>query len=147
LYPPTETGVDFVYGLPVTATQLYYPEKAVLAFYLNLEQDNRAAKAYLTEDAQDRYPINTHDFGLALPRDQLARVLVKELSYAPNVAEEQLHRPRDVSIVVVGVRTDGYVDEANPRRVTWRVAGVRREGALPYNCEWRLDEIVSVTSP
>jgi hypothetical protein len=147
LYPPRETGVDFVFGLPVTATQLYYPEKAVLAFYLSLEQDNRAAKAYLSKGAQDRYPINTYDFGIALPRDQLARVLVKELSYAPNVGEEQLLHPRDVAIMVVGVGTDGYVDEANPRRVVWRVIGKSKEGALPYNCEWRLEEIISITAP
>jgi hypothetical protein len=147
LFPPTETGVDFAFGVPVTATQLYYPEKAVLAFYLNLEQDDRAAKPYLSKDAQQRYPIATYDFGLALPRDQMARVLVKELSYAPNIAQEELHNPRDVSVVVVGVGTDGYVDEANPRRVTWRVIGVSKEGALPYNCEWRLDEIISITVP
>jgi hypothetical protein len=147
LYPPQETGVDFAFGLPVTATQLYYPEKTVLAFYLNLAKDNRAAKAYLSKGAQDRYPINTYDFGIALPREQLARVLVKELSYAPNVGEEQLLHPRDVAIMVVGVDTDGYVDEANPRRVVWRVIGVSKEGALPYNCEWRLEEIVSITAP
>jgi hypothetical protein len=147
LRDPVETGVDFAFGVPVTATQLYYPEKAVLAFYLNLEQDNRDAKAYLSKDAQDRYPIGSHDFGIALPRDQLARVLVKELSYTPNVGEEQLHYPQDVSIVVVGVRSDGTVDEANPRRVLWRVIGVSKEGALPYNCEWRLDALVSVTAP
>jgi hypothetical protein len=147
LYPPQETGVDFAFGVPVTATQLYYPEKAVLAFYLNLGQDNKAAKAYLSKQAQDRYPIGTYDFGIALPREQLARVLVKELSYTPNMGEEQLHYPQDVAIVVVGVRSDGYVDEANPRRVVWRVIGVSKEGALPYNCEWRLDELISITVP
>ncbi len=139
LYPPVEVGIEFAFGLPQSADQLYYPEKAVLAFYLSLGQNNKAAQAYLSRNAQELYPIETHDFGIALPRNELARVLVKELSYAPNAGAEQMLQPQYVTIMVVGVRAGNSADEANPRRVRWRVVGVPRQGALPYNCEWRLD--------
>jgi hypothetical protein len=69
----------------------------------------------------------------------LARVLVLEIRYDPDVEAEQLHRERQVMVTVVGVDRDGNIDWDHPCQVTWGVIGVERLGALPYNCEWRLD--------
>jgi hypothetical protein len=138
---PVEVGIDFAFGLPVTSTQLYYPEKAVLAFYLNLGQDDGEAKSYLCSDARSDYPIKDHQFGIALPREEMARVLVKEIVYTPNTEAERLHDPGQplfVTIAVVGVDSGGRADEGRLRRVRVGVVGVAKEGALPYNCEWCL---------
>jgi hypothetical protein len=141
LSAPVEVGIDFAFGLPVTSTQLYYPEKAALAFYLNLGQDDGEAKSYLCSDAKRAYPIKDHQFGIALPREEMARVLVKEIVYTPNIEAERLHdpaKPLFVTIAVVGVDSVGRADETRLRRVRVGVIGVAKEGALPYNCEWCL---------
>ena len=52
LYPPKETSLAFTFGQPITITDLYYPEKAVLAFYLNLGQNDKAAQGYLSDMAK-----------------------------------------------------------------------------------------------
>lgn len=144
LYDPKETGVDFTFGLPLTGTQLYYPEKAVLSFYLNLGQDNAEARSYLCADVKKTYPIKDHQFGIALPRDLVSRVLVKEIAYTPNVEAERLHIATSVTVTVVGIGTDGQADEAHPRRVTIGVRGVPEQGALPYNCTWCLESFEEV---
>lgn len=128
--------------LPSEVTEVYYPEKAVLAFYLNLTQDEeqlKAAKSYLSPDAQAIYDIKTDRFGLAMPRDKLARVLVWEIRYDPDVSAERLHRERDVVVTVVGVDGDGKIDYDHPCQVTWTVVGYEDPGARPYGCEWRLE--------
>jgi hypothetical protein len=150
LLDPVEYGLAFQQGLPDEVTQVYYPEKAVLAFYLNLTQDAgqlQAANGYLSTDAQAIFDIETDYFGLAMPRDELARVLVLEIRYDPDVEAEQLHMERQVTVTVVGVDKNGNIDWDNPCQVTWGVIGAERRGALPYNCEWRLDWYQSNCAP
>jgi hypothetical protein len=150
LLDPVEYGLQFQQGLPDEVTQVYYPEKAVLAFYLNLTQDAgqlEEAKGYLSTDAQAIFDIETDYFGLAMPRDELARVLVLEMRYEPDIQAEQLHMDRQVTVKVVGVDKYGNIDWGHPCQVTWGVIGAERPGALPYNCEWRLDWYQSSCAP
>ena len=150
LLDPVEYGLTFAQGVPDEVAQVYYPEKAVLAFYLNLTQDEQQlqeANGYLSTDAQAIFDIETDYFGLAMPRDELARVLVLEIRYEPNVEAEQLHMERQVTVTVVGVDKAGNIDWAHPCQVTWGVIGAEKVGALPYNCEWRLDWYQSTCPP
>ncbi len=150
LLDPVEYGLAFGPGEPDTIPQVYYPEKAVLAFYLNLTKDRQQldkANGYLSPAAQATFDIDTDQFGLARPRDQVARVLVWQIRYEPNVAAEQLHQDREVTVEVVGVDRDGNIDYAHPCQVTWRIVGVKNASALPYGCEWRLDSYHTACVP
>jgi len=115
LRPPVETSLAFTFGPPVTITDLYYPEKAVLAFYLNLGHNDKAAQSYLSEPAKSRYNIKTDTFGLysaadgvARARDKLTRVLVWEIRYNPNITDERLHKTQQVTVLVVAVNANKY---------------------------------------
>ena len=142
LLDPVEYTLDFGPGLPDSIPTVYYPEKAVLAFYRKLGKDARNledAKGYLSPKAQDVYNIKADPFGLAMSRKNLARVLVWEIRYQPDVDAERLHQEREVTVTVVGVDEKGNFDHFHPCQVTWGVTGVTNPGALPYGCEWRLD--------
>jgi hypothetical protein len=153
LLDPVEYTLDFGAGEPSDVSQVYYPEKAVLAFYLALGKDRnslRRAEGYLSQEAQAAYDIRTDSFGLstdpasvARARGKLARVLVWEISYVPDAAAEQLHVDRVVTVTVVGVDENGNIDYAHPCQVTWSVVGVPNERALPNGYEWRLDRYES----
>lgn len=157
LLEPVEYTVDFGPGRPDEVTQVYYPEKSVLAFYKNLGKDEdqlAEAQTWLSPGAQQAYDIETNTFGLsaapesiAQAREDLARVLVWEIRYDPDVEAEQLHMDRKVTVIVVGVNEQGYIDYEHPCEVTWTVIGQPRSGALPYNCEWRLDSYESTCPP
>ncbi|MGQ9585117.1 MAG: hypothetical protein ACUVXG_06915 [Anaerolineae bacterium] len=139
LCSPVES-IDFAVGQPITVTQAYYPEKAVLSFYLALGVDNTRAASYLSSEAAKRYDFAKESFGVQAAPGQFTEVRVKEVRYSPNVEGERLHQPQEVTVGVASVRANGQEDPVN--FVTWRVIGVPRKGALPYNCEWRLDEMV-----
>ena len=149
LLNPVEYSLIFGPGQPDQVPQVYYPEKAVLAFYLNLTKDEtqlKTAEGYLSEGAKQAYDIQTDPFGLstdpnsvAKARDKLARVLVWEIRYQPDIAAEQLHQDRQVTVIVTGVDKDGNIDYAHPCQVTWKVVGRPNPQALPYGCEWALD--------
>lgn len=157
LLKPVERSLDFGPGQPDQVTQVYYPEKAVLAFYLSLGKDSKKleqARSYLSPDAQAAYDIWSDPFGLstdpngpAPARDELARVLVLEIRYQPDIAAEQMHKDRQVRVTVVGVNKDGFFDEAHRCDVTWAVVGEPKAGALPYGCEWRLDRYQTSCPP
>jgi len=157
LWAPVEYSLDFGPGQPDLVTQVYYPEKAVLAFYLNLTKDQNQldeAEGYLSPRAQQEYDMRTDPFGLstdaasvAQARSDLARVLVWEIRYEPDVEAEQQHEERWVGVTVVGVNKDGFVDYAHPCQVTWRVLGISNPQAQPFGCEWRLDTYESSCQP
>jgi len=157
LLDPVEYSLDFGPGRPDQVTQVYYPEKAVLAFYLNLGPDDsklEQAQSYLSSSAQGTYDIKTDPFGLstdpnspARARDRLARVLVWEIRYEPDIAAEQAHKERQVRVTVVAVSSDGTIDYDHPCQVTWAVIGEPKAGALPYGCEWRLDHYQTTCPP
>jgi hypothetical protein len=153
LLDPVEYSLVFGTGTPDEVTQVYYPEKAVLAFYLNLGKDKQkleVAQKYLRDDMQRIYDMNEHPFGLSMAddsvakaRERLARVLVWEIRYHPDVEAEQLHKDRQVTVVVTGVNEKGQIDYDHPCEVTWTVVGVPKSGAQPFGCEWRLDSYTS----
>lgn len=153
LLDPVEYTLAFGPGQPAEISQVYYPEKTVLAFYKALTRDAadlERAKGYLSDGAQEAYDIKTDSFGLstastsvARARDNLARVLVWQIKYEPDIEAERLHAERQVTAVVVGVDKDGNIDYTHPCQVTWRIIGVPNPTALPYGCEWRLDGYVS----
>lgn len=150
LWDPVEYSLDFGPGQPDLVSQVYYPEKAVLAFYLNLTKDEeqlKKANGYLSPTAQDVYDIESDPFGLAVPRKDLARVLVWEIRYHPDIGAEQEHQDREVVVTVVGVDKYGNIDRDHPCQVTWRIIGVTNPQALPYGCEWRLDSYRSSCQP
>jgi hypothetical protein len=157
LLKPVETSLDFGPGEPDQIPQVYYPEKAVLAFYLSLTKDQPLldrARGYLSPRAQTAYDIRTDPFGLstasdsvARARDKLARVLVLEIRYEADVEAEQQHLERTVEATVLGVNVDGEIDDEHHCQVTWRVLGISNPTAMPYGCEWRLDSYVSSCQP
>ncbi len=157
LWEPVEYSLDFGPGEPDQVPQVYYPEKAVLAFYLSLTKDQSLldrARGYLSPGAQTRYNMRTDPFGLstapdsaARARDKLARVLVLEIRYEADAVAEQQHLERTVEVTVVGVNVDGVIDHGDRCRVTWRVLGITNPTAMPYGCEWRLDSYISSCQP
>jgi hypothetical protein len=150
LLDPVESSLAFGPGEPDVIPEVYYPEKAVLAFYRMLGKDQKnleVADKYLSPDAQVIFDIKTDPFGLAMPRKDLARVLVWEIRYEPDVAAEQLHQDREVTVTVAGVDGQGNVDHAHPCHVTWTIIGYGNASALPYGCEWRLDSYWSDCVP
>ena len=153
LLDPVEVTLAFGPGRPDDISQVYYPEKTVLAFYKALTQDSadlERARSYLSDGAKNAYNINTDSFGLstsaasvAQARNKLARVLVWQIKYEPDIDAERLHAERQVTAVVVGVNKNGDIDYAHPCQVTWRIIGVPNPSALPYGCEWKLDGYLS----
>jgi hypothetical protein len=152
LLAPVEFSLDFGAGRPSDIPQVYYPEKAVLAFYLSLGKDQKSldqAESYLSPTARNAYNIKTDPFGIAMPRTDLAQVLVWEIAYRPDIERERLHETRQVTAVVVGKDAVGHIDAAHSCQVTWQVKGVENPSALPYGCEWALESYTSscVTGP
>jgi hypothetical protein len=157
LLDPVEVGLAFGPAFPDDIPQVYYPEKAVLAFYLLLGKDRKnleQASGYLSEEAQSFYNVRTDPFGLstdsdnpARARSRLARVLVQEIRYRPDVEAEHLHQAREVTVTVLGVNEKGEYDNQYRCDVTWTVIGVENPQALPYGCEWRLDSFWSTCEP
>jgi hypothetical protein len=150
LLDPVEASLAFIAGLPDALTQVYYPEKTVLAFYNLLGKDVanlERAEDLLSADAQAIFDIETDPFGLHMSREDLARVLVREIRYNPDVEAERLHQTREVTVVVLGVDADGNISYANPCEVTWSIVGVENPAAQPFGCEWRLETYWSTCVP
>lgn len=157
LLPPVEVALALAPFVPEDVSQVYYPEKAVLAFYRSLGKDEEnleRAEAYLSPYAQQVYGIKTDPFGLstdpssvARARKKLARVLVWEIGYQPDIEAEHLHQDRDVTVTVVGVNDEGEIDYDHPCQVTWTVVGIDNPQALPYGCEWRLESYWTTCVP
>lgn len=145
LLDPVEVGLGFAASQDNESSPIYYPERAVLAFYLALGSAKaklEGAQAYLSDSARKRYDIQTDQFGLALPRQELERVLVGEIRYDASLSAEQACQERIVQVTIVGVRANGSSDLSSAHVVTWRVIGITNPKAMPYGCEWLLDELV-----
>lgn len=139
LVPPSEQTVDFRFDLPNDPRDSPYPEKTVATFYLALGSQNDLARSFLTEELQSGFETGT---GLPIPVSQVGRVLIYSLSYTPDVAAEKRREDRHVEVVAAAVDKQGRLYP--PRRLRWRLVGV----PIPQrqDCEWRMAELVSVTT-
>ncbi len=137
LYPPVEVGLAFGPGQPDKTRQVYYPEKAVLAFFLQLGTDPDKALSY-TCQGKGSTEYRPADYGLTVPLANLQKVIVCELAYNPDVVGEQNHAPQRVRAKVVEVtKSDpdaNGCELAQPVECT--VAAAPNPNALPYGCEW-----------
>jgi hypothetical protein len=122
----TEEEIRFCYGEPEGVVCFRYPEKAVLGFY-NQYNDDEKASAYFIEKVRGQLgQCDASECGCIAPRHEIARVLVTDLQLEP-VNETQ---DPDWAIVTVKVdceRRDG-VDEGE-RYIRWHLV---REGG----CWW-----------
>jgi hypothetical protein len=144
LVEPDEVGLTFGPARPDEIRQVYYPEKTVLAFFLDLGPDPDTAMSYLCE-SKGRSQYRPEDFGLTLPLNDLAKVVVCELAYNPDVLGEQNHEDQFVYASVVEVaQTGGSNDCAQAQKVRCRVVAQPNPSALPYGCEWCISECVPV---
>jgi hypothetical protein len=118
LWLPVEKSVEFTFGVPEDVAQSPYPEKAVLAFYLALGQNNPLAQTYLSEASGLKNAVGSGSFGTAASGDQIQKVLVKRIIYTPDREKEEKHEPVRVTVSVASVTSGG---EDLPRDVTWEV--------------------------
>ncbi|MCX6028216.1 MAG: hypothetical protein NT169_02795 [Chloroflexi bacterium] len=160
LRPPVEAKVTFQFDQAKDLRSTFYPEKAVLAFYLALFQKDGAksdagtnwqSQDYLSKDkltlenqASDApYALASSTFGLAGERSAMKEARVVGISYAPDVSAERAHLPREVTVEAVAINHDGQI--IGPLRyITWKVIAEPRPDAAPCGCEWKLDEMVRV---
>jgi len=138
LVPPVEVSVEFGPGPPEDTLDVYYPEKTVLAFFLQLAQDPDEAMTYVCGDNKGRRDYHPEDFGLQYALRDLERIIVCEIRYSPDVAAEQNHETRLIGVKVVEVTEGGSASCENAQEIECAVAAQVSPGALPYNCEWCL---------
>jgi len=139
LYPPREVGLAFGPGQPDKTRQVYYPEKTVLAFFLQLGQNPDEAMSYTCgAGGKSNTTYHPEDWGLTLPLAELDKVIVCELAYNPDVQGEQNHAPQTIRAKVVEVpkNNPGANGCELARQVTCTVAAAPNPDALPYGCEW-----------
>jgi hypothetical protein len=144
LVEPDEVGLTFGPAKPDEIRQVYYPEKTVLAFFLDLGPDPDSAMGYLCE-SKGRSRYRPEDFGLTLPLSQLEKVIVCELGYNPDVLGEQNHNDQFVDAKVVEVaKSGGTNDCAQAHKVRCQVIASPNPAARPYGCEWCIFECQAV---
>jgi len=142
LWPPVETSIEFTFGVPGDVAQSPYPEKAVLAFYLALGQNNPLAQTYLSEASGLKDVVGSDSFGTLASGDQIQKVLVKRIVYIPDREKEERHEPVRVTVSVASVTSAG---EDPPRDVTWEVIWEPlREGVAKPG--WKLHRMIPPAS-
>jgi hypothetical protein len=141
LRAPDEEGLAFGPGRPEQTQQVYYPEKAVLSFFLDLGTNTERAMG-LTCQGKGRNDYEPANFGLSLPLSDLARVKVCEMRYVPDDQAERAHEARRVGVKVVEVPKEippgETMDCSRARPLTCTVLSQNNPNALPFGCEWCL---------
>jgi len=160
LVSPVEGQITFQFDHPNDLVGTFYPEKAVLAFYLALFQRGGGSAEpdvkwtsgqYLSTDKLKPenqvpgapYSLSTSTFGLAGQRSDMVKARVMAISYAPNVQSERAFQPQTVTVEAIGVDSSGR-STGPVRSITWTVVADPRTYAAPYGCEWKLNQIVNV---
>jgi hypothetical protein len=143
LRDPVEVGIEFGPGIPQDAQQVYYPEKTVLAFFLQLGNDVDQAMENVCEVKGGRPRYDPASFGLTLGERELGKVTVCEIRYNPNVVSERSHRPQTVDVRVVEVPHGGSGNCNDARLLSCTVIAEEDPGALPYGCQWCLSGCVA----
>ncbi|MFN2226110.1 MAG: hypothetical protein ACK2UY_07380 [Anaerolineae bacterium] len=144
LRDPKEVGIVFGPGAPENTKQVYYPEKTVMAFFLQLGKDTDAAMENVCEVKGSRRNYDPQDFGLTLPERDLERVTVCEIRYNPDIVSERNHRPQTVDVRVVEVQQDETPNCNNARLLRCDVIAEEDPRALPYGCQWCLSGCVAI---
>lgn len=136
---PDEAGLGFGPGQPDKTREVYYPEKTVLAFFLDLGKEPKRA---LGNACQGKGTSEYHpeQWGLTLPLRDLEKVVVCELGYIPDIEGEQNHDTQIVRAKVVEVPRGGSSSCDQARSLECSVAAAPNPRALPYGCEWCLLE-------
>jgi hypothetical protein len=146
LLEPVAVGLAFGTGQPDNTRQVYYPEKTVLAFFVNLGPDTERAMTNVCGDAKGRPKYYPEDFGLTVPARQLEQVVVCELAYVPNVQAEQNHETQTVTVQGGRGHQRRISHLSRSHRAPLHRRGSPNPDALPYGCEWCLQECVAVRS-
>jgi hypothetical protein len=144
LRDPVEVGIEFGPGIPEDTQQVYYPEKTVLAFFLQLGSDVDEAMENVCEVKGSRPRYDPAGFGLTLSERQLKKVTVCEIRYNPDIVSERNHRPQTVDVRVVEVPKNGSGNCNDARLLSCTVIAEEDPRAQPYGCQWCLSGCVAV---
>jgi len=144
LRDPVEVGIEFGPGAPENTKQVYYPEKTVMAFFLQLGSDADKAMENVCEVKGSQRRYDPFDFGLTLPERNLQKVTVCEIRYNPDIVAERNHRPQTVDVRVVEVPQNGSGNCNDARLLRCTVIAEEDPRALPYGCQWCLSGCVAI---
>lgn len=136
LLDPVAKAVEFTFGPPTPVPETYYPEKSVLAFYLYIGINTEEAKKLLDPAVMHEYIDGNWGKNVAEPGQLTSMAEVKEIAYYPDVEKERLHGEIAVDVELANRRPDGTI--TGPHRYRVWVRGFARQGAFPYDCEWRI---------
>lgn len=153
---PNISQINFTFDNLSELQDTYYPEKAVLAFYLTLFKRtplldglNWKAEDFLSaanleaenQEPGDPYDLGTSVFGLGAARADMWGVRVLGISYSPDKDAEQAQEARQVTIVAVGIDGEDGKEVGARKSITWKVIAEPNAGG---QTEWKLSEIVRV---
>ena len=137
MFPPAAKAIEFTFGAPDPATQTYYPEKAVVAFYMDIGGETPKAQALLDPTVVATYIQGSFGREVAEPGQTTSMAEVKEIAYYPDSAKERAHGDIAVDVEVLNRRGDGSIAPQPYRYRVW-VRGFANPKAAPYGCEWRI---------
>jgi hypothetical protein len=143
LRDPDWAGLGFGPGRPDDTREVYYPEKALLAFFLDLGGNSKRALSN-TCQVQNTSEYHPERFGLTLPLRDLQQVVVCELGYIPDIEGEQNHDTQLVRAKVVEVPEGGSRSCELARSLECVVEPEPDPRALPYGCEWCIQECYEI---
>lgn len=138
LREPVEVGIEFGPGIPQDTQRVYYPEKTILAFFLQLGSDVDEAMENVCKDSGRQPRYDPAAFGLALPERRLEKVTVCEIRYNPDIVSERNHQTQFVEARVVEVAKGGVGNCSEGRLLRCEVRAEEDPRALPYGCQWCL---------
>ncbi len=143
LREPNWVGLGFGPGQPDDTREVYYPEKALLAFFLDLGGNSQRALSNSCQGT-DKSEYHPEQFGLTLPLKDLQEVVVCELGYIPDIEGEQNHNTQLVRAKVVEVPEGGSKSCELARSLECVVKAAEDPRALPYGCEWCIQECYEI---
>ncbi len=123
--------LDFTYGVP---SQPFYPEAAVLAYYLSLAGDEISADHYTTSEGKmEAQSLATTELGSA---GRAERNAVIGLTYPGSISKEDISNVEYVNVTVNLMMENVHME------ITWQVVNVS-SGKLNEEVTWKLNDIIS----
>jgi hypothetical protein len=141
LRTPDHVGLAFGPGRPEDTRDVYYPEKTVLAFFLDLAGNPDRAMSNTCRGMEGGKGKNSYEpaeFGLEVPLSRLESVNVCEMRYVPDDQAERNHETRTVNVKVVETPKGETRDCSQARSLLCIVDPAPNPDALPFGCEWCL---------